>query len=73
MPSGHMSEFPRSSPISILLGGDTGPDVAALLTSRVSLLTDCLACSSQGQETMLGCSTGGTPMKYPGSTPFPPG
>lgn len=50
VPSGHMSEFPRSWPISILLGCDTRPDVAAPLTSRVSLLTGCLDCGSQGQE-----------------------
>lgn len=49
VPSGHLSEFPRSSPISILLGCDTGPDVAAPLTSRLGPLTGHLGCSSQGQ------------------------
>lgn len=48
MPSGHMSEFPSSLPISILLGCDTRPDVAAPLTSRVSLLTGFVDCSSGG-------------------------
>ncbi|KAJ4945552.1 hypothetical protein JOQ06_023233 [Pogonophryne albipinna] len=50
VPSGHKSEFPRSWPISILLGSDTRPDVAAPLSSRVILLTGCLDYSSQGQE-----------------------
>lgn len=71
VPSGHMSEFPRSSPISILLGCDTRPDVAAPLTSRVSLLTGCLDCSSQGQEGGVALKyRRGTPMMYTGSTPL---
>lgn len=52
-----MNEFPRSSPISILLGCDTWPDVAGPLTSRVSFLTGRLDCSSQGQE-------GGVALEY---------
>lgn len=47
VPSSYTSEFPRSSPISILLGSDTWPDVAGPLTSRVSFLTGRLDCSSQ--------------------------
>lgn len=68
VPSGHMREFPRSSPISILLGCDTQPDVAAPLASRVGFLTCCLGCSSQGQEGLWCWSTGDTPMMYTGST-----
>lgn len=68
VPSGHMREFPRSSPISILLGCDTQPDVAAPLASRVGLLTGCPSCSSQGQEGLWCWSTGDTPMMYTGST-----
>lgn len=59
MPSGHMSEFPSSLPISILLGCDTRPDVAAPLTSRVSLLTGFVDCSSQGQEGRCGVGAHG--------------
>lgn len=63
MPSGHMSEFPSSLPISILLGCDTRPDVAAPLTTRVSLLTGFVDCSSQGQEGRCGIGAqGGAPM-----------
>lgn len=44
VPCGHYTtEFPRSSPISILLDCDTEPDVAAPLATRVSLLTGFLA------------------------------
>lgn len=62
LPSGRMSEFPRSSPISILLGCDTRPDVAAPLTSRVSLLTGRMDCGSQGHEGVWRWSTGSAPM-----------
>lgn len=70
VPSGYMSEFPRRWPISILLGCDTQPDVAAPLTSGVSLLTGCLDSSSQGQERVWCWSTGGTPMMFTESTPL---
>lgn len=64
--SSHTREFPRSSPISILLGCDTWPDVAASLTSRVSLLIDSLDCRLQ--MWMWYWSMGGTTMMYSGYT-----
>lgn len=66
VPSGYMSEFPRSLPISILLGCDTRPDVAAPLTSRLSLPTGCVDSSSQGhgEEGGVCRSTASVPMMY---------
>lgn len=48
MPSGHMSEFPGSLPISISLGGSPWPNVAGPLTSRVSSVTAHTDAGPQG-------------------------
>lgn len=66
-PSGHLSEFPRSSPISILLGCDRGVDVAAPLASRVSPLTGHLVL--QLPRAGKG-GTEGAPMITTASTPL---